>query len=165
MFARLFPTKVRRFGVILIFLSVIPVAWCALHFQLGTGFVSETTRYELKKAPKPKAGQNDVVLRSGARGWAILKRDCYVAKLQAWRETNGEKPMPLPRECATGYRQHKTVATKVREASMEPWLKQLTSAETGYFWLLTAAAFMFLFGFLMAIGLVDRMGRWIFWGE
>lgn len=165
MLARILETRVQRFGLVLLLLAPVPIAWTALHHYLDRGFVTETRRFELRPAPKPVAGKNDVVLRSGPHGWAILNRDCYEAKLAAWRKENAAKPMPLPRDCATGYRQHKTVATTASEFKISPWLKRLVSTRDGYFFWFTIAAFSLLTGLIMVSGLFDRIGRWIFWGE
>ena len=165
MLARILDTKVKRFGFVLLVLSLAPIGYTVAHYHLDPGTVRERTSYAQRapKIPATKAGE--VVLKTGAGGWAVLSRECYDVRLKAWRAKNGAKPMPLPRECATSYRLRQTVATTVRTYRKEPYFDRLLSPRDSYFTFLAIAAVIFLTGVVMVTGLFDRVGRWVFWGE
>jgi hypothetical protein len=165
MLARILDTKCKRFGLVLIILSLVPMAYTAAHYHFDTGFVAERTAYQYRTAKKPPVKAGEVVLKMGSKGWAVLSRECFQSRLAAWKAKNGDKTMPLPRECATSYKMRQTVAAKVREIEATPYFSRLLSPSGGYFTFLAIAVFMLLTGFIMIIGLFDRVGRWVFWGE
>jgi hypothetical protein len=165
MLARILDTKIKRFGLVLIILSLVPIAYTVAHYHFDTGFVAERTAYQYRAAKKPPLKANEVVLKAGKQGWAVLSRECYQSRLKAWQAKNGKKSMPLPRDCATSYKLRQTVATKVREFQTAPYFSRLLNTNGGYFTFLAIAVFVLLTGIIMVIGLFDRVGRWVFWGE
>ena len=165
MLARFLDTKIKRFGLVLLVLSALPIGYTAAHYHLDPGVATEH-RVQQTRTPKiPVTRAGEVVLKTGTGGWAVLSRECYQSRLKDWRAKNGAKPMPLPRDCATSYRLRRTVATTVRTYQKDPYVDQLLSVRNGYFPFLAIAAFVFLIGLTMVTGLFDRVGRWIFWGE
>lgn len=165
MLAHILDTKIKRFGLVLIFVSLLPIAYTVAHFHFDQGFVAERTAFAYQAAKKPEVKAGEVVLRAGEGGWAVLSRDCYQTRQKAWQAKYGAKPMPLPRECATSYKLRQRVEKKVRAFETAPYFSRLLSTRDGYFTFLAIAVFTFLTGLVMVIGLFDRVGRWVFWGE
>jgi hypothetical protein len=165
MLARLLDTKIKRFGLVLLVLSALPIGYTVVHYQLDPGKLIEHTAYRERAPEVPATKAGEIVLKTGAGGWAVLSRECYESRLKAWRAKNGARPMPLPRDCATSYRLRQTVATKVHTYQKAPYVDRLLSVRDGYFSFLAIAAFIFLTGLTMVTGLFDRVGRWVSWGE
>ncbi len=162
MLVRILDTKIKRFGLVLIILSLAPIAYTVAHFHFDTGFMAERTAYQYRAAKKPPVKTGELVLKVGSKGWAVLSRECYASRLTVWKAKNGDKAMPLPRECATSYKLRQTVARQVQEFQMTPYFSRLLSPNSGYFTFLAIAVFVFLTGLIMIIGLFDRVGRWVF---
>ena len=165
MLARILDTKCKRFGLVLIVLSLVPIGYTVAHYHFDTGFTAARTTYQYRMAKKPPVKAGELVLKAGDKGWAILSQECYQGRLTVWKAKNGDKAMPLPRECATSYKLRRSVAKTVHEFQAAPYFSRLLSPSSGYFTFLAIAFFIFLTGFIMIIGLFDRVGRWVFWGE
>lgn len=156
--------QIKRIGFILIIISSVIWGISAINWSAKSsnkGFIYKVSKDLATPTPKPtetlKGAGWQVKIRGGKEcGWDFVDEACFtrVRKKEMFL-------MIPPQECIIKYVPNKSLYQEIYKSNFAAFFRRSLSQHSKYFWINMPATVLFFIGWLMLIGIIDKVIFWI----